>query len=319
MDSPASLNTITVNRIEIGIASNEITVVRTFSRKANRITATTMMASSSASSTLLMLASMKLDWRNSTWSAFTPAGRVRLRSCNAASTAFVSGTVSAPGCFCTDMMTAGLPPDPASPRLKRGAKSTAATWLRMTAWPSFMVTTRLRRSSMRVVRPMLRTTYSARFWSTKPPPVLAPNDRIAFSTSSSVTSSRPICATLGVTWYCRTSPPIGMTCATPGMDSSRGRIVKSANSRTCMGVVFASAVMAISMISPIMDVIGPICGTTRAGSCSRTAAMRSATCWRLRYTSVPQANSTNTMDRPTPDTERTRVTPGMPFMAVSNG
>ena len=35
--------------------------------------------------------------------------------------------------------------------------------------------------------------------------------------------------------------------------------------------------------------------------------------------SVPQSNSTNTTESPMPDTERTRVTPGMPFIAVSIG
>ena len=36
-------------------------------------------------------------------------------------------TVSAPGCFCTERMTAGLPRYPASPHLTRAAKSTLAT------------------------------------------------------------------------------------------------------------------------------------------------------------------------------------------------
>jgi hypothetical protein len=35
--------------------------------------------------------------------------------------------------------------------------------------------------------------------------------------------------------------------------------------------------------------------------------------------SAPQSNSTKTMDSPTEETERTRVTPGRPFTAVSIG
>src|SRR5262245_47365692 len=35
--------------------------------------------------------------------------------------------------------------------------------------------------------------------------------------------------------------------------------------------------------------------------------------------SVPQANSTYTIDKPAPDTERTRATPGIPFMMLSIG
>ncbi len=85
-----------------------------------------------------------------------------------------------------------------------------------------------------------------------------------------------------------------------------------------MGLVFSgSAGNAISMISPMIEAIGPICGVMPSGSCSLTSDKRSATCWRLRKTSVPQSNSTNTTESPMPDTERTRVTPGMPFIAVS--
>jgi len=83
---------------------------------------------------------------------------------------------------------------------------------------------------------------------------------------------------------------MGMTCATPGMDSRRGRTVKSASSRISMGG--ASPDMATSMISPMMEVIGPICGTTPAGICSRTDARRSATCCLLVSSSVPKSNST---------------------------
>jgi hypothetical protein len=35
--------------------------------------------------------------------------------------------------------------------------------------------------------------------------------------------------------------------------------------------------------------------------------------------SVPQSNSAYRIDRPTPEVLRTRVTPGMPFNAVSTG
>ena len=35
--------------------------------------------------------------------------------------------------------------------------------------------------------------------------------------------------------------------------------------------------------------------------------------------SEPHSNSTYTIDSPTPETERTRVTPGMPFMPDSMG
>ena len=49
---------------------------------------------------------------------------------------------------------------------------------------------------------------------------------------------------------------------------------------------------AMSRIWPMMELIGPICGVVLAGSWPCTSASRSATCWRLRKISVPQANST---------------------------
>ncbi len=85
----------------------------------------------------------------------------------------------------------------------------------------------------------------------------------------------------GTTRYWRTSPPMGMTWATPGTVSSCGRTVKSASSRSVIGSTLVLD-MAISMISPITDEIGPICAATSGGSCSRTNCSRSATCWRAR-------------------------------------
>src|SRR5262245_30934502 len=87
-------------------------------------------------------------------------------------------------------------------------------------------------------------------------------------------------ATFGTTRYWRTSPPIGMTCATPGRARSCGRSTKSASSRTSIGETLPSLVSAISMISPMIEVTGPIWGLTPRGSCSRMSVRRSATSWR---------------------------------------
>ena len=89
-------------------------------------------------------------------------------------------------------------------------------------------------------------------------------------------------ATFGVTRYWRTSPPIGMTCATPATASSCGRTTKSAISRTSMGEARPSLVSATSMISPMIEVTGPICGARPRGSCSRMSASRSDTSCRER-------------------------------------
>ena len=86
---------------------------------------------------------------------------------------------------------------------------------------------------------------------------------------------------------------MGITWATPGTDSSRGRSTQSAYSRTAIGLVLAGSMgRAISSTSPMMEAMGPICGATPAGRRSRTAARRSATLWRLRQRLLPQSNST---------------------------
>ena len=130
MDRPARWKAIAVARIEIGMAVSEITVVRTFRRNANSTMATTTMASTRTRSTLAMEVSMKFAWRNRTWSALIPFGRVAVTSFRAASISRVSFTVSMSGCFSTETMTAGLPMKPPSPRFTLGANETSATWRR---------------------------------------------------------------------------------------------------------------------------------------------------------------------------------------------
>jgi hypothetical protein len=69
------------------------------------------------------------------------------------------------------------------------------------------------------------------------------------------------------------------------MVSRRGRITQSAYSRTCIGLTLSGSGLmgrAISRISPMMDEMGPSCGTMPGGSCSRTRFRRSLICWRLR-------------------------------------
>lgn len=66
MPRPMAWNTMAVARIETGIAVSEMTVVRTFSRKANSTTATTTMASTSTVVTFFTEVSMKSACRNST-------------------------------------------------------------------------------------------------------------------------------------------------------------------------------------------------------------------------------------------------------------
>ena len=109
IDRPKALNTSTVMRMEIGMAASEMRVARTFMRNRNSTTATTRPASTSTRSTLAIDVSMKVAWRNWILLAVTPAGSVLWMASSWASTARVSVTVSAVGCFWMPTITAGLP------------------------------------------------------------------------------------------------------------------------------------------------------------------------------------------------------------------
>ena len=78
-----------------------------------------------------------------------------------------------------------------------------------------------------------------------------------------------------------------------------------------------SAVTAIIIICPIIELMGPSCGAMPFGNwmdCNFSAVN-----WRALYTSVLKSNSTNTNPKPGDATDRTTSTPGEPFKAVSTG
>ena len=109
------------------------------------------------------------------------------------------------------------------------------------------------------------------------------NPRSADSSCSIEMLSSPMRTVSGCTWYCRTWPPIGITCATPGIDSKRGLSTQSAYSRTAIGSVFAVSIgSATCRISPMIELTGPIRGSTFSGSAPSSVASRSATTWRAR-------------------------------------
>ena len=108
-------------------------------------------------------------------------------------------------------------------------------------------------------------------------------------------------------------------CPTPGMDIRRLRRPNSATRRSSSGSTPASPVSATTMISPVTDTMGAISVSTPCGRDSRTAAKRSETIWRARYTSVSQSKSTQTKESPVPEEELTCVTPAVPLMADSSG
>ena len=169
-----------------------------------------------------------------------------------------------------------------------GANFTTATWLSSTGCWSLKATGSLAKSSSRVLLPepvpKFRIRYSRELSSKKPPLVLAEKPLSASVICATVTPRAAMRTLSGCTWYWRTSPPIGTTCAMPGKLSSRGRSTKSAYSRTCIASILVVSIgSASSMISPMMELMGPMptC-VTLCGSCSRAAARRSPTSWRAR-------------------------------------
>ena len=121
------------------------------------------------------------------------------------------------------------------------------------------------------------------------------------------------------TWYSFTSPPSTATCATPPVESRRGRTAQSASVRRS-SIDVLSAVSPTMSTSPSIDDCGPSVGLpTPSGRSAAAAESFSATIWRARYASVSQSNSTHTTEKPAVDDERTRLTPSAPFTAVSMG
>ena len=78
-----------------------------------------------------------------------------------------------------------------------------------------------------------------------------------------------------------------------------------------------SAVTAIIIICPIIELIGPSCGVIPFGNC--IDCNFSAVSCRALYTSVLKSNSTNTRPKPGDATDLTTSTPGAPFKDVSTG
>ena len=126
-DRPNQLNTSAVVSNDNGMAVSVIAVVRKFSRNKNSTITTRPAPMSSASCTFQIDASINCDWRKRLGSISRSSGNDDRRSFNAASIIFVSFLVSAPGCFCMAMMTAGRAFTEPSPRLVIAPSRTSAT------------------------------------------------------------------------------------------------------------------------------------------------------------------------------------------------
>ncbi len=102
------------------------------------------------------------------------------------------------------------------------------------------------------------------------------------------------------------------------MAFNRGLIVQSESVLNSIGES-VSEVTPNNIISPIIDEIGAIVGAPiPSGKFSRTIGIRSFTICLARYISVPQSNSTHTIEIPAADEDRILLTFGEPFNAVSN-
>ena len=85
------------------------------------------------------------------------------------------------------------------------------------------------------------------------------------------------CAT---TWNCRSAPPIGVTCETPGTASSLRRTTVSATVRMVSGSTLSDE-SAKKRISPMIEEMGARTGrSTCGGNVPVTSASFSATSWR---------------------------------------
>ena len=175
--------------------------------------------------------------------------------------------VLAPGCFSILSITAGFPLKEPSPLLMGPPNFTSATCCNKTGEPLRFATTVLFKSSNVLARPIFRINTSAPLLSIKPPVVFRLVNCKALSTSL---IDRLYCRSLIDeinTWYCNLSPPIGITWLTPFTLSNLLRIVKSAKVLKSAGEV-VSLVMAIIIICPMMELMGPICGVIPFGNCT---------------------------------------------------
>ena len=315
---PSSFMAKIATTSESGIATMEMAVARRFQRKTKRMITTKIAPSRSAATTLCTATVMKSACRKSRECTIMPFGSVFCMSTSSRSIRSVSSRVFAPGCFCTASTTPGFALTDPSPYLGAGPTRTSATCRSSTGMPPFTATTVAPMSSALCTRPSPRMTYSCPLSMYTPPDAFSFEPLAACSTCSSVTPVASMRAGSASTWYCFTSPPIGITCATPGTASSRRRIVQSAAVRSsCGDWVPVSPIMRISPIT--LDTGASSGAATPAGSELATLCSFSATICRARKMSVPHSNSTQTTEMPCAVDDRTRRMPVDPFTAVSMG
>ena len=106
---------------------------------------------------------------------------------------------------------------------------------------------------------------------------------IAVCTSCRVTPAATSLTGSTSTWYCLTSPPITVTCETPGTPISRRRKSQSAKVRSSVGPTISfPLVKPMAMIWPMIEETGPRNGRTSGGKDGATSDTFSPTICRAR-------------------------------------
>ena len=216
-----------------GIATRLIVACRQSRVKRNSTAATSAQPIISARVRLSIERSMKVAGRKMVVSTFTSL-RPGFSSANAASTARVSSSVLAVGCFSTISMMPGPSSMMALPIGALKPSTTRATSPILTGASPACLTTACASSAAVCTVPVC---WTARRWlgvSTNPPPPTSTASPAAARTSASVTPAARRRSGSTSTCNCLSRWPHTATFATPGTAISRGRMVQRTSSDNCI-------------------------------------------------------------------------------------
>jgi hypothetical protein len=288
---PSACRTRTAVSSESGSATSVIRLARALKRKATTTSPTIAAPSSRARVVLRVEFSMKTACRKSCLLMCIPSGSVVCSSSSTLSRRAVSSSVFAPGCFWMATITPGSMigsqfgprrDEEPMPRFSAAPMATVPRSETRTGTPLRRAITVLAMSSVERIRPMPSTIASCA------PSISTPAARFSFVPSSAPTTSSAAISKArrrageSTTWYCFSSPPIGVTCETPATERMRLRTCVTAVVRSSSWL-WRSEVSETNRISPMIEETGAIVGaSTSAGRLPPTAPRRSVTVWRAR-------------------------------------
>ena len=274
MVAPNARRTRTAAASDSGIAVSVMAAARRLARNSNTMTTTSRPPSRSALDDVVDgdLDEVGLPEDPADRSS-CPRGSSCCSASSSRSSRAVSSIVLAPGCFCTPTITAGLPLRDPSPRLNARAlahvRDVADEDRPVAAQRDDALADLLGRPDaadgledvlLRTLRCRCRPTCSGSRRGRR---------RAARSATRCWRAAASGCA---MTWNCRSAPPIGVTCDTPGTASSRRRTIVSAIGAQRQRIVVSDEI-AKNRISPMIDEIGASTGrSTCGGSVPPTSA-----------------------------------------------